>query len=244
MASDRRAIAELVERARRASEPPADASERMRRAVLTGIGATVAGSAAITGVALAKPAWWGAFAKWIGVIVVSTTATVVVATAVDRGADPTITAAPSPAAVEAAEAQTTSHPTVSPVLEGPPAELTATAPPVANVSPSSARALPPARRNTSPSPAVAPTALRDEIAALATVNDARSRGDRAAARRALVDYQRRFPDGQMRSEAMVLDIVLTAAAGEDVGQACARFSAAYPRSVHDERIVASCSASR
>jgi hypothetical protein len=173
-----------------------------------GMSATVtAATATSTAGTLAKSGATVALFKWIGIGVlggVVTVGAVAVAPQLTSHA-----AAPKVAQVQA-QAPTSPNKPAPAVAPAPPAEEPApSATPAAEEAPTAKPEAP----KPSAKPADKPT-LADEVAALDAARVAVSRGDSAAALRALDEHDRRFPGGALGQEATVLRITALAQRGD------------------------------
>lgn len=226
MADPQASVQELLERARRAAGPSSAASCRVRARVLAAIvpppasGPTGAGGTGLGGLLASG-------AKILAVVAVTVTVGLRLTTA-----------EPEPPRVPTA--------ITWPVPTPPPAASTPPTPQTVVVGPTAVPEPTPATRSSDRERARSkPTkpSLADELASLAQVNDALARGDVDTATTHLRAHHTRFRAGQMRSEAMVLDILVATRAGRSVRAPCERFAAAFPGSLHDRRVASICAES-
>jgi hypothetical protein len=209
--------------------PDAESVRKTARAL--GIVPRAALIAATLGVAL-RASKWTSVAAWsslslvgvAGVVLVThtepSTSHAGVAWTAPHSQTPAATAASSPPASVAASP-------AAPVASWP-AAWVASSPPASLAAPPALPEVPPANR------------LRDEARSLDSVRARLALGDATGALARLGDYDRRFPDGSLREEALLLQIESLARDGDRSTAAALarRFLAAYPTSVHVARVEA------
>lgn len=227
--------------ARRAAAPSAATQARVRRRVVAGL-AGAAATAVVGSVAKSSP--------WLGIVkLVAIPIAFVGLTAVVR--ERRVPEAPAILTPASASADPMPElPTVRRVVEAPAGVAVLPSEPSVSVSASSPAPVSVSPQRTDPRPRppnVAKTAaparpdatLAAELAALAEVNHARAEGRLDDARASLSRYRARFPGGQMATEARVLELVITAAAGGPVADACAEF-VGTKSTLHDRRVATIC----
>ncbi|MBL8944693.1 MAG: hypothetical protein JNK45_16150 [Myxococcales bacterium] len=242
MDRDDQEIDAVLAAARRAAAPSPLTQARVRRRVVAGL----AGAAATAAVgSVAKSSSWLGLVKFVALPVAL--AGFATAVALERRA-PEAPAIPSRGAVFADASP--EPPMVRRVVGAPAGVAVLPSEPSASVPVSSQASVPVSHARTDPRPRppnVAKTAalarpdatLAAELAALAEVNHARAEGRLDDARASLSRYRVRFPGGQMATEARVLELVITAAAGGPVADACAEF-VGTPSTLHDRRVATIC----
>lgn len=243
MDRDEHEVDAVLAAARRAAAPSPATQARVRRRVVAGL-AGAAATAVVGSVAKSSP--WLGIVKFVAIPI----AVVGLTTAVVRERR----AAEAPAILSPASASADSMPeppTVRRIVEAPAGVAVLPSEPSVSVSASSLApaSVSPLRTDPRPRPPSvakpAATARTDatlaaELAALAEVNQARAEGRFDDARASLSRYRSRFPGGQMATEARVLELVITAAAGGSVVDACAEFFGTQRGTLHDRRVATIC----
>ncbi len=228
---------DLLESARAGMMPDDAARARVRSAVLMRVGVAVAAGTTLTAgttTATAAKLGSGALVKlFVSVAIVGSvgTAGYVAATG---GEQPTPTPTPSLASpAESKPAPRTAPPEPAAASEPAPEPLAVVEEPAR-----------PVRRRVAKreSAAVPATTLPQQLSALRAANRRLHSGDAAAALAAVQDYDRRFPDGDLRPEiwAIRIDALCELDRTEQAGRRAERFLAQWPQSPLAERVRASC----